>query len=97
MSNSNNMGDLKNQGLYTGFEDGGMFYADYTEVPADYDPRTRGWYKDALSQNWTSFTITEPYVDAMTNAATAEESAAASQELTRQANVLNDEVNKFSL
>ena len=68
MSNSNNMGDLKNQGIYTGFEDGGMFYADYSEVPADYDPRSRGWYKDALSQNMTSFTITAPYVDAMTNA-----------------------------
>ena len=68
MSNSNNMGDLRNQGIYTGFEDGGMFYADYSEVPADYDPRSRGWYKDALSQNMTSFTITAPYVDAMTNA-----------------------------
>ena len=68
MSNSNNMGDLKNQGIYTGFEDGGMFYADYSEVPADYDPRSRGWYQDALSQNMTSFTITAPYVDAMTNA-----------------------------
>ena len=32
-----------------------------------------------------------------TNAATAEESAAASQELTRQAGILNDEVNKFKL
>ena len=68
MSSSNNMGDLKNQGIYTGFEDGGMFYADYTEVPADYDPRSRGWYQDALNQNMTSFTITAPYVDAMTNA-----------------------------
>ena len=68
MSSSNNMGDLRNQGIYTGFEDGGMFYADYSEVPADYDPRSRGWYKDALSQNMTSFTITAPYVDAMTNA-----------------------------
>ena len=68
MSNSNNMGDLKNQGIYTGFEDGGMFYSDYSEVPADYDPRSRGWYQDALSQNMTSFTITAPYVDAMTNA-----------------------------
>ena len=68
MNNSNMMGDLKNNGIYTGFMDGEMYYADYTEVPADYDPRTRDWYKTATSSNYETFTITEPYVDALANA-----------------------------
>ena len=32
------------------------------ELPADYDPRTRPWYQDAVSAGGT--TLTEPYADA---------------------------------
>ena len=35
------------------------------QMPADYDPRTRPWYKDAIAAGGT--TLTEPYVDAATN------------------------------
>lgn len=34
-------------------------------MPADYDPRSRPWYKDAMTAGGT--TLTEPYVDAATN------------------------------
>lgn len=34
------------------------------ELPSDYDPRTRHWYKDAVSANRS--TLTEPYLDAVT-------------------------------
>ena len=67
MSASNKMGDLDNQGIYTGFMDGEMLYADYTEVPEGYDPRARGWYNDALNDNYETFTETAPYVDALSN------------------------------
>ncbi|PME51480.1 methyl-accepting chemotaxis protein [Vibrio lentus] len=48
--------------VYAGFSDGTIAYGDKTESwPADYDPRTRPWYKDA---NATSeLIITEPYQD----------------------------------
>ena len=68
MNMSVNMGDLENQGIYTGFEDGSMYYADYSAVPDGYDPRARGWYQTAMKDNLTSFTITDPYVDALSNA-----------------------------
>ncbi|CAH8229106.1 methyl-accepting chemotaxis protein [Vibrio aestuarianus] len=48
--------------VYAGFSDGSIAYGDKTEDwPADYDPRTRPWYKDAMSQQ--GLIITEPYQD----------------------------------
>ena len=38
------------------------------ELPADYDPRTRPWYSDALQAR--SSTLTEPYYDISTNVET---------------------------
>ncbi|SFG48908.1 methyl-accepting chemotaxis protein [Oribacterium sp. WCC10] len=67
MNASNKMGDLDNKGIYTGFSDGEMYYADYTEVPEGYDPRSRDWYNDALNNNYETFTGTAPYVDALAN------------------------------
>ncbi len=51
---------------YLGTESGEFFMRPDDEMPADYDPRTRPWYKDALSAGGT--TLTEPYVDAATKA-----------------------------
>ncbi|CAH7194681.1 Methyl-accepting chemotaxis protein [Vibrio chagasii] len=48
--------------VYAGFSDGTIAYGDKTESwPADYDPRTRPWYKDANTAS--DLIITEPYQD----------------------------------
>lgn len=48
--------------VYAGFEDGSIAYGDKSEDwPADYDPRIRPWYKDAM--NASGLIITEPYQD----------------------------------
>lgn len=48
--------------VYAGFSDGTIAYGDKTENwPADYDPRTRPWYTDAIAAN--ELIITEPYQD----------------------------------
>ncbi|MFN1620715.1 methyl-accepting chemotaxis protein [Vibrio rotiferianus] len=48
--------------VYAGFSDGSIAYGDKTESwPADYDPRTRPWYKDAMAKS--GLIITEPYQD----------------------------------
>ncbi len=49
---------------YLGSADGNFTMRPDDEMPADYDPRTRPWYKDAMSAGGT--TLTEPYVDAAT-------------------------------
>ena len=49
---------------YLGTESGGFTMRPDEQMPADYDPRTRPWYKDALAAGGT--TLTEPYVDAAT-------------------------------
>ena len=49
---------------YLGTESGGFAMRPDEQMPADYDPRTRPWYKDALAAGGT--TLTEPYVDAAT-------------------------------
>ncbi|KOO13250.1 chemotaxis protein [Vibrio xuii] len=48
--------------VYAGFDDGSIAYGDKSEDwPADYDPRTRPWYQDAM--NTSGLIITEPYQD----------------------------------
>ncbi|NOH81896.1 methyl-accepting chemotaxis protein [Vibrio sp. RE86] len=48
--------------VYVGFDNGTIAYGDKTEDwPADYDPRTRPWYQDAMATN--GLIITEPYQD----------------------------------
>ncbi|MCW8330651.1 methyl-accepting chemotaxis protein [Photobacterium sp. SDRW27] len=48
--------------VYAGFSDGTIAYGDKTEDwPADYDPRSRPWYKDAM--NAGNLVLTEPYQD----------------------------------
>lgn len=51
-------------GLGIGFEDGRFINDDENPVSADYDPRTRDWYKDAKSAKKTI--VTAPYIDAST-------------------------------
>ncbi|EAS42055.1 methyl-accepting chemotaxis protein [Photobacterium profundum] len=48
--------------VYAGFSDGSIAYGDKSEDwPADYDPRTRPWYKDATTKN--KLVLTDPYKD----------------------------------
>ncbi|WP_439861050.1 methyl-accepting chemotaxis protein [Pseudomonas sp. MBLB4136] len=49
---------------YLGGDDGSFTMRPDEEMPADYDPRVRPWYKDAMAAGGT--TLTEPYVDAAT-------------------------------
>ncbi len=49
---------------YLGGIDGSFAMRPKDELPADYDPRTRPWYKDAMAAGGT--TLTEPYLDAST-------------------------------
>jgi len=56
---------LKNfMSVYVGTEQGEFKMQPPDELPSDYDPRTRPWYKDAVSANEP--TLTEPYLDAVT-------------------------------
>jgi methyl-accepting chemotaxis protein len=50
--------------VYIGKGDGAFMLQPPDEMPAGYDPRTRPWYKDAISAGKT--TLTEPYLDAVT-------------------------------
>ncbi len=50
--------------LYLGTQDGDMVMRPNDELPADYDPRVRPWYKLARQQGRQ--VITAPYVDAST-------------------------------
>jgi methyl-accepting chemotaxis protein len=50
--------------VYLGDQDGQFTMRPEDDMPADYDPRTRPWYKDAVAAGGT--TLTEPYVDAAT-------------------------------
>ena len=49
---------------YLGSADGTFTMRPDEEMPDDYDPRTRPWYKDAVSAGGN--TLTEPYIDAAT-------------------------------
>jgi methyl-accepting chemotaxis protein len=49
---------------YLGSSDGSFIMRPNDEMPADYDPRARPWYKDAVNAGGT--TLTEPYIDAAT-------------------------------
>jgi methyl-accepting chemotaxis protein len=51
--------------VYLGTADKKMHIAPKTEFPADYDPTSRGWYKDAVS-NDGKVIATNPYEDATT-------------------------------
>ena len=50
---------------YLGTESGGFTMRPDEQMPADYDPRSRPWYKDAMAAGNT--TLTEPYIDAATS------------------------------
>ena len=50
--------------IYIGFTDGRFVHGEGSVMPADYDPRKRGWYKDAIQKN--SLLFTAPYIDATT-------------------------------
>jgi len=52
--------------IYVGDDKSGRFTSStQEEMPADYDPRKRPWYKDAVTAG--KATLTEPYVDASTS------------------------------
>lgn len=50
--------------LYVGLEDGKILHGADGDFPPGYDPRTRGWYKQAKEQNKVIFT--DAYVDTLT-------------------------------
>jgi len=51
--------------IYIGFEaDGKFIHGEGSPMPGDYDPRKRGWYKEAVQKNALGFS--EPYVDLTT-------------------------------
>nr|MDH3098746.1 methyl-accepting chemotaxis protein [Bacillus velezensis] len=49
--------------IYGGTEDGDYAQAPKENTPADYDPRTRTWYKDAVKAGGT-LVVTDPYTAA---------------------------------
>ncbi|CAI8857177.1 Methyl-accepting chemotaxis protein PctA [Pseudomonas marginalis] len=49
---------------YLGSRDGSFVIRPEDDLPADYDPRTRPWYTDAMAAGGT--TLTEPYLDVTT-------------------------------
>lgn len=50
---------------YVGSTEGLMILSPQAELPADYDPRKRPWYQDAMANKGQAI-ITDPYVDAIT-------------------------------
>ncbi|MAY13987.1 MAG: chemotaxis protein [Oceanospirillaceae bacterium] len=51
--------------LYLGTDSGEMIMRPDDELPADYDPRTRPWYQQAMAEKRQ--VLTAPYVDVTTN------------------------------
>lgn len=52
--------------IYIGFAVNGQFiHGEGSPMPADFDPRKRGWYKAAVEKN--AMVFSDPYVDATTN------------------------------
>ncbi|MGL5198730.1 MAG: cache domain-containing protein, partial [Aeromonas veronii] len=49
------------EGVYAGTADGKMLESTPSGLPADYDPRQRTWYKDAVAAG--KLVITAPYAD----------------------------------
>ncbi|MBU3192085.1 methyl-accepting chemotaxis protein [Clostridium bowmanii] len=52
-------------GIYLGTVDKKMYLEPKSDLPADYNPTSRGWYKDALN-NEGKVIATNPYQDAIT-------------------------------
>lgn len=50
--------------VYLGEEDASFRSQPPDDMPSDYDPRSRPWYRDAITAGKT--TLTEPYLDAVT-------------------------------
>lgn len=53
-------------GVYLGLNNGKMFLAPAQTLPADYNPRTRPWYKKAI-ENDGQVVISDPYEDSAEN------------------------------
>lgn len=50
--------------VYLGQDDASFLTQPPDDMPEDYDPRSRPWYRDAIDAGRT--TLTEPYIDAVT-------------------------------
>lgn len=55
------------QNIYFGAKDKKMYLYPELELPEDYDPTSRIWYTNAIETK--KFTWSEPYIDALSNAA----------------------------
>ncbi|MGZ0052192.1 methyl-accepting chemotaxis protein [Brevibacillus gelatini] len=51
--------------VYIGEENGKMLMSTDAKLPADFDPRKRPWYQEAMAKPGETI-ITEPYIDAVT-------------------------------
>ncbi|WP_196605754.1 methyl-accepting chemotaxis protein [Pectinatus haikarae] len=58
--------DNLKMGLFAARQDGSYIDAAGRVLPADFDPRTRGWYKAALDNEPGKISYTEAYVDTAT-------------------------------
>lgn len=54
------------EAVYVGTETGVFIQSPNVAMPSDYDPRKRGWYKDAMEKKGEA-AISQPYVSASTN------------------------------
>lgn len=50
------------QSVFVGIEKGNHINFPHSEMPADYDPKERGWYKEAMQHKGQAI-VTAPYVD----------------------------------
>lgn len=58
--------DKLKMGMFVARQDGSYVDADSRPLPADFDPRTRGWYQAAAAGGAGEISYTEAYVDKVT-------------------------------
>ncbi|MCF2649287.1 methyl-accepting chemotaxis protein [Niallia circulans] len=52
------------EAVYLGTQDGKMYTSPALDLPDDYDPRDRTWFKQAMNNSVDKAIVTSPYIDA---------------------------------
>ncbi|WP_077619711.1 methyl-accepting chemotaxis protein [Bacillus sinesaloumensis] len=78
--------------VFSGTKDGNMYLFPHADLPEDFDPRERDWYKQAVSESGKAI-ITEPYEDL----ATGEILVTIAQEIKDGSGVVGLDINLESL
>lgn len=78
--------------VFSGTKDGNMYLFPHADLPEDFDPRERDWYKQAVSESGKAI-ITEPYEDL----ATGEILVTIAQEVKDGSGVVGLDINLESL